>query len=201
MQDIDLWDWRQRVAALYQTVRSGRDAAASWRIWCETRAGLFRDHPQSPIEATERAGYNGPSVFGYDPALRLTVALEAAPAERLTVPTGADGVTAMHAFARTVGLQPALGGELTLYWIEGYGGGVFLPFTDATSGAESYGGGRYLIDSIKGADPAPARADGRLTLDFNFAYFPSCAYSRRWMCPLAPPGNRLAAPVRGGERL
>jgi hypothetical protein len=93
----------------------------------------------------------------------------------------------------------ALGGELTLYWLTGYGGGVFLPFLDATSGKETYGGGRYLLDTIKSADHGTL-ADGRTILDFNFAYNPSCYYSPRWICPLSPRSNRLPAPVRGGEK-
>jgi len=80
-----------------------------------------------------------------------------------------------------------------------YGGGVFLPFADATSGRETYGAGRYLLDTIKGADLG-AVPDGQAVLDFNFAYNPSCAYSNRYVCPLAPRGNRLPAPVRAGEQ-
>jgi|GEM_PF-4671547 len=72
----------------------------------------------------------------------------------MTIATGSDGNLSMHAFARTRGLETKLGNELTLYWIEGYGGGVFLPFSDATSGSKTYGGGRYLLDTIKGADLA-----------------------------------------------
>ncbi|GLS21105.1 hypothetical protein GCM10007874_41220 [Labrys miyagiensis] len=107
----------------------------------------------------------------------------------------------MRAFAQTHGLRDGLGVELTLYWIEGYGGGVFLPFTDETSGVETYGGGRYLLDTIKGADLGPVRPGSVLFLDFNFSYFPSCAYSSRYVCPLAPPTNRLPRPVHAGERL
>jgi uncharacterized protein (DUF1684 family) len=80
----------------------------------------------------------------------------------------------------------------------GYGGGTFLPFADATSGRETYGAGRYLLDTIKGADLGHQR--DRVILDFNFAYFPSCAYSPRYICPLAPAGNRLPQPIRAGER-
>jgi hypothetical protein len=83
--------------------------------------------------------------------------------------------------------------------IEGYGGGVYLPFADATSGATSYGGGRYLLDTVKGADLG--MEEGRLVLDFNFAYNPSCAYDPRWTCPLPPPANRLPVDVRAGERV
>jgi uncharacterized protein (DUF1684 family) len=140
-------------------------------------------------------------MFPYDPSLRLIVRLEGTSEERLTVATGDDGDLTMRAFARTSGLQDALGAELTLYWIEAYGGGVFLPFTDATSGTETYGGGRYLLDTIKGADLGALRADGTVVLDFNFAYFPSCSYSSRYVCPLAPSGNRLKGAVRAGERM
>lgn len=140
-------------------------------------------------------------MFPYDPSLRLAVGLDKTDEDRLAIATGEDGELTMRAFARTSGLQNALGGELTLYWIEGYGGGVFLPFTDATSGTETYGGGRYLLDTIKGADLGALHPDGSAILDFNFAYFPSCSYSSRYVCPLAPSGNRLKGAVRGGERL
>ena len=197
----ELWDWRRKVADLYHDVRAGADAEAAWRHWGATRAAMFRSHPQSPIEPDGRPAFDGPALFPYDPALRQKVRVTAAPPQRLALGTGADGTTAMHAFARTDGLRRLLGGELTLYWIEGYGGGVFLPFADDTNGAETYGGGRYLLDTIKGADLGAVAADGTLLLDFNFSYFPSCAYSSRYVCPLAPPENRLPAAVRGGERL
>jgi uncharacterized protein (DUF1684 family) len=197
----DLWDWRQRIASLYHDVRSDRHAETAWRHWCATRAAMFQAHPQSPIEPGDRAGFGGPAMFPYDPALRLEVRLAPAAPQRLALATGADGTTSMRAFARTDGLRAALHGELTLYWIEGYGGGVFLPFADETNGVETYGGGRYLLDTIKGADLGAVRANGTLLLDFNFSYFPSCAYSSRYVCPLAPPENRLPTAVRAGERL
>ena len=87
--------------------------------------------------------------------------------------------------------------RLALYWLEAYGGGVFLPFRDSTSGSETYGAGRYLLDTVKGADLGEEK--GRLVLDFNFAYNPSCSYDPRWACPLAPPENRLPVPIRAGE--
>jgi uncharacterized protein (DUF1684 family) len=195
-----LWDWRQKIADLYCAIRSSSDVVAAWHLWCDTRTSLFLDHPQSPIELAERSAFEGPSIFPYDPSLRLTVRLEPVMPEQMTVATGSDGDLSMRSFARTQGLMTRLGGELTLYWIEGYGGGVFLPFVDATSGTETYGGGRYLLDTIKGADLGAAGPDATLVLDFNFSYFPSCAYSSRYVCPLAPSGNRLSGAVRAGER-
>jgi uncharacterized protein (DUF1684 family) len=88
-------------------------------------------------------------------------------------------------------------GSLDVWWLTGYGGGVFLPVRDGLAGTETYGGGRYLLDTVKGADLGGA--GGRLVVDLNFAYNPSCAYDPAWACPLAPPGNVLTAPVRAGE--
>ena len=89
--------------------------------------------------------------------------------------------------------------SLDLFWLDAYGGGLFVPFADATSARESYGAGRYVLDTVKGADLGTQ--DGLLVLDLNFAYQPSCSYDARWNCPLAPPANRLDVAVRAGERL
>ena len=112
--------------------------------------------------------------------------------------SGAGSRARLTRVARTDGHAARIGGELDVWWSDGYGGGVFLPFLDATSGKESYGGGRYLLDTIKGADLG--QEGGRVVLDFNFAYQPSCAYSPDWVCPLPPAANRLPASVRAGER-
>ncbi|WP_284947268.1 DUF1684 domain-containing protein [Acidisoma cladoniae] len=199
MSDIeDLWDWRRQVADLYADIRREPNPEVAWRQWVATRSRLFATHPQSPIDAEERVDYTGPKVFPYDPALRFTVGLVPATGGQIALPAGNDGSVLLDVFATTEGLQAALGGELTLYWIGGYGGGVFLPFADATSGRETYGAGRYLLDTIKSADLGAA-PDGRLILDFNFAYAPSCAHSPRYICPLAPRENRLPAAIRAGE--
>jgi uncharacterized protein len=196
-----LWDWRRRVAGLYGEIRTLEPPRLAWQLWRDTRDELFRTHPQSPLDASARASFARLPLFPYDPAFRLTADLapvsDGAP---LTLSGGGDGAIRITPFARTLGLAPKLGAELTLYWIAGYGGGAFLPFQDATSGRETYGGGRYLLDTIKGADLGQA-AGGRVILDFNFAYNPSCAYSDRWICPLSPAENALPAAVRAGERI
>lgn len=194
MTDLTLWDWRRQVADLYAAVRAEPDPEAAWRHWRAVRDRLFQHHPQTPLE--------GPSAplpfFPYDPALRFMVAMQPVQGPEEWFPAGADGDLRMLPFARTAGLADALGGELTVYWLRGYCGGAFLPFADATSGRDTYGAGRYLLDTIKSADLGQA-PDGRTVLDFNFAYNPSCAYSDRYVCPLAPAVNRLPAPVRAGE--
>ena len=194
---LDLWDWRRQIADLYGAVR-GMAPEDGWRLWRDTRNRLFAHHSQTSLEPAALANFTGISLYPYDPALRFLVGLTDISGPALILEAGHDGEVRATPFARTDGLA-ALGGELTLYWIGGYGGGVFLPFTDATSGGETYGGGRYLLDTIKGADLGQA-PDGRVILDFNFAFAPSCAHSDRFVCPLAPLENRLVEPVRGGER-
>lgn len=194
-----LHDWRRQVADLYAAVRAMPEREG-WAHWRSVRDRLFREHPQSPLAGSRRAQFRGIDCFSYDPALRFTVGM--APAidrETIELEAGKDGTVTLVPFALTIGLESALGRELTLYWIEGYGGGVFLPFGDATNGRESFAGGRYLLDTIKSADLGSS-ADGRLILDFNFAYYPSCAYSEAWVCPLSPIENRLPVAIRGGER-
>ena len=167
--------------------------------WREGRDALFKTHPQSPLDEQQRSSFKALPFFEYDPALRFTVQLRAAEGASFLVSAGADGDVRLRCFAQTDGLRQAIGRELSLFWVEGYGGGVFLPFADATSGDDTYGGGRYLLDTIKGADLGTDVA-GLTVLDFNFAYNPSCSYSERYTCPLTPADNRLSIPVRGGER-
>ena len=195
-----LWAWRRQIAELYAEIRAARAPKAAWLHWREMRDALFREHPQSPLAAHERASFRGLRYFAYDPKLRFLAELEpAADGRPETMVAGADGKVTLLPFARTSGLAAELGGELTLYWINLYGGGVFLPFRDATSGAASYAGGRYLLDTIKGADLGAVGES--VVLDFNFAYNPSCAYSDQWICPLAPPANTLPSNVTAGERI
>ena len=91
-------------------------------------------------------------------------------------------------------------GPLDAWWLDAYGGGLWVPVRDAGSGRQSYGGGRYLYDTVKGADLGTT-GDGALVVDLNFLYAPSCAYDPRWSCPLAPEGNALPVVVPVGELL
>lgn len=192
-----LHDWRRQVADLYAAVRAMPEREG-WAHWRNVRDRLFREHPQSPAPSRQ-AEFRGIDCFAYDRDLRFMVELgPALDLETIALEAGKDGTVTLVPFAMTIGLKAALGKELTLYWIEGYGGGVFLPFGDATNGRESFAGGRYLLDTIKSADLGSA--NGRLILDFNFAYYPSCAYSEAWVCPLSPIENRLPVAIRGGER-
>lgn len=192
---LSLLDWRRRVAALYAGVRAEVDPAAAHAGWCSGRAALLTTHPDSPVPADRRAGYPGPVVAPYDPAFRFESALEDAEPSRLRVPPGTDGVVTFDRLGRlTLGRL----GTLDVWWLVQYGGGVFVPVKDASAGAQTYGGGRYVLDTVKGADLGNGPG-GTLVVDFNFAYHPSCFYDPAWACPLAPPGNTLADPVPVGE--
>ena len=195
---LSLLDWKRRVLALYAEVRAASDPAAAWARWRDARDELFRTHVQSPLPEEERVSFAGVPYFDYDPALRVLATVEDAEPERREIAASGDETIAFTRVGRAA--FTLRGAELVLetYWLDGYGGGVFLPFRDATSGRETYGAGRYLLDTVKGADLGTE--DGRLVLDLNFAYNPSCSYDPRWVCPLAPPGNRLPVAVRGGER-
>ena len=192
---LTLLDWRRRVARLYAEVRSEPDPAAAHDHWRRTRDELLRTHPDSPVPQPGRADYPGAPVAAYDPHLRFEVTVDTdVPALHLEIGTGSDGIVPFDRIGRA---HLPGGGDLDVWWLGSYGGGLFLPVKDATAGTATYGGGRYLIDTVKGADLGGDR--NRLVLDFNFAYNPSCAYDPAWACPLAPAGNILERPLLAGE--
>lgn len=198
---LALWDWRRAVSDAYRQVRDRADnPIGAWHDWREARLALFNNHPQSPFGTARRETPVALPFFDYDADLRFAVALTpAADDAPLLIAAGNDGTVSLRPFATTDGLRAGLGRELTLYWIALYGGGVFLPFGDPTNRQETYGGGRYLLDTIKGADLGTDAA-GRVVLDFNFAYNPSCAYSDAYICPLTPEANKLPTAIRAGEK-
>jgi uncharacterized protein len=197
---VSLAHWRRAVAELYAAVRRAEpgERACALVAFRAARDDLFSAHLQSPLDEPARQAFLGLHYYPYDPAWRLTGMLST-DVERVTlrVELPADGLLCYTRVAQVSFLcadQPA---RLSLFWMEGYGGGLFLPFLDATNTNGTYGGGRYLYDTIKGADLGVNR--NTLVLDFNYAYNPSCAYDDRWVCPLSPSENRLPFPVPAGE--
>ena len=196
--ELELLDYKRRVHALYARVRDDPDPAHACAAWVAERDDLFAHHPQSALAPERREHFSGLSYFAHDPGGCVLADVVATERRRYDVPSSTGEVMS---FERIGVARFALGDtpcELEVYWLVGYGGGLFVPFADATAGEETYGAGRYLLDTVKGADLGTR--DGRLVLDFNLAYNPSCSYDPRWACPLAPPPNRLAIPVRMGER-
>jgi uncharacterized protein (DUF1684 family) len=191
---LDVLSWRRRTAAVYELVRAEMYPPVAHAGWAASREDLFRTHPASPV--TGGQSWPGLSVAPYDPQWRAEVALEPAAPQRIELPTGTDGVVPFE----RIGLLRTPWGNLDVWWLASYGGGVWVPVRDRSSGSTSYGGGRYLLDTVKGADLGSSD-DGRLVVDLNFLYAPSCAHDETWSCPLAPPGNVLDARVTAGELL
>lgn len=191
----DVLDWRRQVAELYRAVRAEQDVAEAHRRWVAGRERLLRTHPASPVPVGERAGYDGPRVAPYDEAFRFVVPVDrSVPPQRREARTATDGVVPLERVGRVE--LPGLGG-LDVWWVAVYGGGIFVPLKDATSGRQTYGGGRYVLDTVKGADLGGT--PDALVVDLNFAYPPSCAYDEAWACPLPGPGNTLTGAVPVGE--
>jgi uncharacterized protein (DUF1684 family) len=197
--EVQLADWRRRVAALYAAVRDEPSATEGHAVWRRGRDALMRAHPQSPLLPGDEMRDSGVPYWPYDPELRLHSELwpSAEPAT-LTLQTGGAHRTELRRLGQVL-LPAPVDATLDVWWMEQYAGGLFVPLRDGTAGAESYGGGRYLLDTAKGADlGAP---DDRLVIDLNFLYHPSCRYNSDWQCPLAPAGNTIGYAVRAGERL
>jgi uncharacterized protein len=196
---LELADWRRATAALYARVRDQADPAAAHALWRDGRDLMMRSHPQSPLPADDPMRASGVPYWPYDPALRWQVPVEpVSRPQRLEIDAGQDGVTHLGQ-AGWVALPDPVGRRLAVWWLDQYAGGIFLPVRDATAGNGSYGGGRYLLDTAKGADLGSA---GRaLVIDLNFLYHPSCRYDPRWVCPLAPKADTIDVPIRAGERL
>jgi len=194
---LTLLDWRRRIADIYGEVRARlcRDPIGVHTYWRDRRNDLFRTHPQSPLHVDVRAGFPGLRCFAYDARFAFTAKIRPLPEKCFAVDTSTGSKIPFVRF----GVVDLPVGTLEVMWLDTYGGGVFLPFRDATSGRTTYGGGRYLLDTAKGADLG-VRSD-ELVLDFNFAYHPSCVHDSTWTCPLAPLENRLAAPIDAGERM
>jgi uncharacterized protein (DUF1684 family) len=199
LPELELTDWRRRIFELYAEVRSANDATAAWQHWRDVRDDLFRTHAQSPLPTDRRTSFSGLHYFEYDPAWRVIATVRGVEPVHYDIATSGDGSFGFTRFASASFDRSGATHSLELYWLDGYGDGLFVPFRDLTSGTTTYGAGRYLLDTAKGADLGVDQ--GGLILDFNFAYNPSCAYDPRWVCPLAPPPNRVGIEIPAGERI
>ena len=183
---LDLLDWRRKVTSLYREVRNADQPAVGHALWVAGRAELFATHPESARQSAVLR------YAPYDARWRFEVELQPAPELSIEIGTATDGVVPFERIGR-VELDGV--GSLDVWWLASYGGGVWLPLRDANP--DTYGGGRYVLDTVKGADLGGT--GGTLVVDLNFAYNPSCAYDEAWVCPLAPLGNVVGVPVEAGE--
>lgn len=154
---------------------------------------FFKTSPQSPLTSAQKKEFSGLAYFTENSALRFELPLERyAEPEQVPMQTSIGDVQNYYKVGqvhfrvgeRTVTLQ--------VYESEKHPGGYFIPFVDATTPAESYEAGRYL-------EPEEHRYN-ELSVDFNFAYNPYCAYNNGWSCPLPPAENHLSVLIQAGEK-
>jgi len=113
-RELELADWRRQVAALYGSVRSEPDPERAHALWRTGRDELFRSHPQSPLPFNDPLRETGLPYWPYEPSLRLELELETATRpQRLLLPTGGDGTTALTQVGR-LRLPPPLGATLAV---------------------------------------------------------------------------------------
>jgi uncharacterized protein (DUF1684 family) len=152
---------------------------------------VFSHDPSSPLTPEQRRTFKGLAYFDENPGLVIHAPVDRAvePGEvRMATSAGDEQVYQRYGVVRfSVDDQPA---EVTLYASDD-SDELFIPFRDATSGKETYGAGRYLELHAHGDE---------VTIDFNYAYNPNCAYDPSWSCPLPPPENWLKVPIRAGEK-
>jgi uncharacterized protein (DUF1684 family) len=205
---LDLYDYRCCMSALYRqrahAFAAGEDAAMILQQFRQQKDALFASHPQSALDEEQRSSFQGLQYFPYNPALRLPATLDLLedPIEQELV-LGARETLTLLTIGHLHFVLDQTPATLSLYWLNLYGGGLFLPFRDITCPQDSYGGGRYLFDTIKGSEPflVPGeQGKHQMILDFNYAYNPSCAYNSQWICPLAPRENRLLVALPAGEK-
>ncbi|MEA2000557.1 MAG: DUF1684 domain-containing protein [Actinomycetota bacterium] len=161
------------------------DEVAKWRA---ERDDFFGSHYASPLSDEVMAAFVGLAYFGVDPALVFEVAMEEAGSD-LEI-TSSTGGSSRYPVAGAVTV-PFPDGSKTLIALRGEEDEIFIPFRDATSGAESYGGGRYA--------PLEPEQGGRFVVDFNRAINPYCAYDEDFSCPLPPAQNWIDHPIEAGE--
>ncbi|MBU3741107.1 MAG: DUF1684 domain-containing protein [Candidatus Kapabacteria bacterium] len=156
---------------------------------------FLKNSDDSPIPIEMREHFNGLSYF--EPSEAFIVDATYAPFSRpdtIVMPT--TDPSDVRRTLRMGTLTFTLNGtrcKLTAYQeIPDADDGLFVPFKDRTTGNETYGGGRYLNVTDVG--------DSTVTIDFNSAYNPYCAYNDNYTCPLVPDGNTLRVAIRAGER-
>ncbi len=185
---------------------SAAQPASGYATWLRQYKNDFLTDRRSPLRAADTGALR---FFPYDARFVLPTRIRKHPHPAVTVMATHSGKTKRFLDYGTVRLRRASAGgnrqtwQLHLYQALDSAGKVarpgefFLPFTDATNGTDTYGGGRYLDlhltpDELKG---------GWLTIDFNRAYNPWCAYKEGYNCPVPPPENRISVPVEAGEKV
>ncbi|MFC4720829.1 DUF1684 domain-containing protein [Geojedonia litorea] len=159
----------------------------------------FKDASTSPLKDKDRKNFKGLNFFKFDSSYVVQATLKRTPNEQpFKMKTTTDRTPEYVKYGE---VSFELKGELyqlniyqnlELLDVEGYEDYLFLPFLDDTNGDETYGGGRYVEGRIPDGDT--------ITIDFNTAYNPYCAYNEKYSCPIVPRENYLALKVEAGVK-
>jgi uncharacterized protein (DUF1684 family) len=154
-------------------------------------------HPQSPLSKTQQANFEGLDYYDENPALvfQPVVELFSMDEPHIEMETTTGQTRHYRCWGKATFQMDGLTASLVIY-SDPWGESLFLPFKDGTNGGETYGAGRYLDNDRAGL----TMANGKLQLDFNYAYNPYCAYQSTYSCPLPPRENWLKVPIRSGEK-
>jgi uncharacterized protein (DUF1684 family) len=183
------------VACSNKPPENPRDYVAEIAAARAAKEEAFRNGSDSPVPENRRAELLPLGYFPIDPEYKTGAVLK--PAEDATTIRVATSTGALRQLRRIGTLEFSLKGQqfhLTSFVEVGAPNldHLFVPFTDLTTGPETYPGGRYLdLDRT---------VTGIYEIDFNRAYFPYCYYSPTYECPFPPAENRLQTPIRAGER-
>jgi uncharacterized protein (DUF1684 family) len=196
-----LVEWREAVSEIYRKVRATHagDAEGAWRRFRAERDALYKHHGCSALTETEKRDFSGFENYSYDRAFCCVGEVEYDVDETTYTARISEGMLPYRKIATARFIYRGKAQALGVFWLDIYGGGIWIPVGDETNGETTYGGGRYLFDTTKGANLGIS-ADGRkILLDFNFLYPPSCSLNAQWLCPLCPPQNKLPFRIEAGE--
>lgn len=151
--EMELADYRRQVAELYAAVREEkRPPHLRWEAYRQGRDQLFATHTQSALSQSQKESFDGLAYFLYNPDYRFQLQIDR-DVEPSVLETEIPN-EGMFRYRRVGKIHFDIDGQsvsLSIFWVMGYGGGLFLPFRDLTNKDSTYGGGRYLLDTIKHA--------------------------------------------------
>jgi len=163
---------------------------------------VFKDASKSPLKNKDLKSFKGLDFFPVDSSYIIIASIEKTPDNPfLGMATSTEEKSYYRKFGILTFTLKEKEMQLTLYEsleesenpvFEDY---LFLPFTDETSGSDSYGGGRYM-DVFK----SKINTNGTLELNFNNTYNPYCAYNDDYSCPLTPRDNHLSMEILAGVK-
>ena len=153
----------------------------------------FQNSKSSPLDPADLKKFAGLNYFPIDPAYRVQAKFVKTEKPsifkmKMTASPKMEYTTVGYVTFEFHGIEY----KLTAYKKPEGDDAYFIPFTDATNGKETYESGRYIEFPVPTGD--------QVILDFNGAYNPYCAYSRRFSCPIPPPENNLTAAISAGEK-